>query len=111
MKNLITEKTIADFAKCGAKTYLIDDNTLITPSAKDLARSEGIQFISSAELEKNSYASKKSDTKGCELNNPTCMMEKNSEKNMMHNLNKEEIVKLIIHALDERGILEKILDK
>ncbi|XVG94854.1 hypothetical protein ACGCUQ_04685 [Eubacteriales bacterium KG127] len=111
MKNLITEKTIADFAKCGAKTYLIDDNTLITPSAKDLARSEGIQFISSAELEKNSYASKKSNTKGSEVNNSTCIMEVNPKKNKIENLKKEEIVKLIIQTLDERGILEKILDK
>lgn len=44
MKTLITEKCIRDLIEKGEKTLCIDDNTLITPAAKDLIRANDIEI-------------------------------------------------------------------
>ena len=43
MKTLITEKCIREIVEKGEKVLCIDDNTLITPAAKDIIRENGIE--------------------------------------------------------------------
>jgi ethanolamine utilization protein EutQ len=57
MKNLITEKSIKDIIAQGGKTVCIDDNTLITPSARDMIRYNGLELTQgSAACEAAPYA-------------------------------------------------------
>lgn len=44
MKKLICAKDIEAVEKQGQKIFYIDDNTIITPSAKDAAKASGIEF-------------------------------------------------------------------
>lgn len=44
MKRLICAKEVEDFAQHGQKVMYIDDDTLITPSARDAASNAGIEF-------------------------------------------------------------------
>ena len=44
MKKLVCVKDIESFSKLGEKVFCIDENTIITPSAKDAAKSYGITF-------------------------------------------------------------------
>lgn len=44
MKTLITEKCVREFIEKGQKSICIDDNTLITPAARDMIRANGIEL-------------------------------------------------------------------
>ena len=45
MKKLVTAKIVKDFANQNkGKNFVYDDNTLITPSARDMANSLGIKL-------------------------------------------------------------------
>lgn len=44
MKRLICAKDISDLCKQGEKVLYIDEDTIITPSAKDAARNCGVSF-------------------------------------------------------------------
>jgi len=44
MANLIGEKDVLLFSKTGRKVYVIEEKTIITPSAKDAAKAYGIEF-------------------------------------------------------------------
>lgn len=46
MKKLVCAKEIEECQKLGKKEYCVDDNTIITPSAKDAADAYGIRFVS-----------------------------------------------------------------
>jgi ethanolamine utilization protein EutQ len=46
MKKLVCAKEIETLNKQGKKVFYIDDNTIITPSAKDAAKAYGIEFSS-----------------------------------------------------------------
>ena len=45
MKTLLTEKSIRDIIAQGGKTVCIDDNTIVTPAAKDAIKYEGLEVI------------------------------------------------------------------
>lgn len=45
MKKLICEKSITDIIAQGGKTVCVDDNTLITPAARDRIRAEGLEIV------------------------------------------------------------------
>ena len=45
MKKLICEKNITDIIAQGEKSVCVDENTLITPAARDMARANGIEVI------------------------------------------------------------------
>ena len=107
MKKLITEKIIEEFAKGGGKVFLADNNTLITPSAKDLARNKGIAFVNKEEAEENAAeececcTSAKEEKVGSEEPREACEM----------SYDRQLIVEAVMKALAEKGILDKILDK
>ena len=51
MKKLVTGKTVQDFANENkGKDFPIDEDTLITPNAKDTAYALGIRFVDKDEL-------------------------------------------------------------
>jgi ethanolamine utilization protein EutQ len=88
MKKLITEKTIAQLKADNTKFFPIDENTLITPSAKDAARNEGITFV---------YGEQKhEETQGTQKSQKSC--------------DKQAIVDAVIKVLRERGLLDEIID-
>jgi len=107
MKKLITEKIMEGFVAShgqGAE-FPIDDNTLITPSAKDVARSNKIKFVEKCdacvetqeEKKEPCCESKPAETKPAE----SCAM----------TYDRQMIVEAVMKVLQEKGILDKILDK
>lgn len=99
MKKLITAKTIQTLRNNGETVLLINDDTLITPSAKDAARSAGICFVHEDEAECQPEV-KQPEANRSEAETPCCNM----------SYDRQVIVEAVIKALDERGILDKILD-
>lgn len=45
MKTLLTEKSIRDIIAQGGKTVCIDENTIVTPAAKDVIKFEGLEVV------------------------------------------------------------------
>ena len=45
MKTLLTEKSIRDIIAQGGKSVVIDDNTIVTPAAKDVIKYEGLEVV------------------------------------------------------------------
>ena len=45
MKTLLTEKSIRDIIAQGGKTVCIDENTIVTPAAKDVIKYEGLEIV------------------------------------------------------------------
>lgn len=45
MKRLVSAKDIENLIKDGGKEFYIDNNVIITPSAKDIAKENGIEFV------------------------------------------------------------------
>ena len=45
MKTLLTEKSIRDIIAQGGKSVCIDENTLVTPAARDVIKYEGLEVI------------------------------------------------------------------
>jgi ethanolamine utilization protein EutQ len=69
MKKLICAKDIEAVEKQGLKIFYIDNDTIITPSAKDAARASGIEFSTEAhvcEVKASEPAKICEPTKGCE---------------------------------------------
>lgn len=96
MKTLITAKIVSDFALKGEKIFLIDDNTLITPSARDLARNKGISFVHKDEAH---------EMPSCSVTGGSCSCKTSGEAAT----NVDEIVERVIEILAEKGLLEEIL--
>ncbi len=125
MKTLITEKTIREFANTGEKVFPIDENTLITPSAKDLARNEGIVFRCSSEKQNSSIGTTENVSRAsCMIprENSDLRSEKkvSTEKDrgsedglnrLAKHAGREKIVEAVIKALEEKGVLDQIIDK
>lgn len=113
MKKLITAKTIADFAVKGEEFFLIDEDTLITPSAKDLARNKGITFVTSEEASALGQEKKpcNEEVKACveEVRKTVETVVAEGGKAMTYD--RQLIVEAVIKALDKKGILAQILDK
>ncbi len=47
MKTLLTEKSIRDIIAQGGKSVCIDENTIVTPAAKDVIKFEGLEVVGS----------------------------------------------------------------
>lgn len=47
MKTLLTEKSIRDIIAQGGKTVCIDDDTIVTPAARDAIKYEGLEVVDS----------------------------------------------------------------
>ncbi len=45
MKKLICEKNITDIIEQGGKSVCVDDNTLITPAARDMIQNNGLEIV------------------------------------------------------------------
>lgn len=103
MKKLITEKIIEEFAKGGGTVFPTDHNTLITPSAKDLARNKGIAFVNKGDTAENAVEE-------CECRASEKEEEEPKEACEM-SYDRQLIVEAVMKALAEKGILDKILDK
>lgn len=109
MKKLITEKVMEGFVAGhgqGAE-FPMDDDTLITPSAKDVARSNKIKFVDKETYCANNKAEKKESC--CETKQEACCEEKPVECSMSYD--RQVIVEAVMRVLQEKGILDKILDK
>ncbi len=117
MKKLVTEQTIKDFFVGHGKDcpFPVDENTLITPLAKDKAKSLGITFGKYGENSKVSVCgntehaavetASKPETKDAAVQECS---EKSSECSMTYD--RQMIVEAVIKVLQERGILGKILE-
>jgi ethanolamine utilization cobalamin adenosyltransferase len=111
MKKLITEKIMEGFVMShgqGAE-FPIEENTLVTPSAKDVAKSNKIKFV-----DKEAYCAKKVESQPepeacCEESKAPCCENKAAE--CTGSYNEQAIVEAIIKVLKELGVLDKILDK
>ena len=116
MKKLITERVMEGFIAGhgqGAE-FPMDDDTLITPSAKDVARSNKIKFVDKETYTANNKAEKKGsccETKEecCETKQEACCEEKPAGCEMSYD--RQVIVEAVMRILKEKGILDKILDK
>lgn len=123
MKKLVTAKTIEDFAAGKEKLFPIDENTLITPSARDVARSKGITFCCECdeavevkpEAEDVKADSLSAETKSAETNDEECSAKEKQEasecaESCKDSFDKEAVIEAVIKALDKRGVLDEILD-
>ena len=112
MKKLVTEQTIVDFFVGQGKDYPfpIDDNTLITPLAKDKAKSLGITFEKQGDCSKKSECveSRPAETVAAVAAGAQACTENSSECSMTYD--RQMIVEAVIKVLVERGILGKILE-
>lgn len=48
MKTLLTEKSIRDIIAQGGRSVCIDDNTIVTPAARDMIKAEGLEVTGCA---------------------------------------------------------------
>ena len=104
MKKLVTGKTVQDFANENkGKDFPVDEDTLITPNAKDTAYALGIRFVDKDEL-KGSYCSAmhkdmKSEAAPCKENADS------EEKDIDIDLDREKVVKAVIEVLTAKGLI------
>ncbi len=108
MKKLVTEQTIKDFVVGHGTGYPfpIDKDTLITPLARDKAKSLGLTFANSDEAGSQPLCHKEVSPQPAEA--VTQKETPSAECKMTYD--RQLIVETIIKVLEERGILGKILD-
>ncbi|MGN0711174.1 MAG: cupin domain-containing protein [Anaerovoracaceae bacterium] len=97
MKKLICVKDIEAFHKLGEKVFYIDDNTLITPSAKDAAKSCGITFSTDAPAPVRVQA--------CEPCKESAAAETKCEDKI-----DADLIYNVLKALADKGMLQGVLD-
>lgn len=124
MKKLVTAKIVKDFANQNkGKNFVYDDNTLITPSARDMANSLGIKLayvelqLEQSEVNENRTLYPTADAANATTDpaNATTKEIKtfiNDEKCELNSTSydRKQIVELVIKVLSEKGLLDKILD-
>lgn len=93
MKRLIVAKDVEDLIKKGETKFYIDNNVIITPSAKDLAKNNGIEFTTEVpKCEMKSFESPKVSMDGMDsemmLTFFKTMMDKGLLQEMLNCLNK-----------------------
>lgn len=117
MKKLVTAKIVKDFANQNkGKNFVYDDNTLITPSARDMANSLGIKLayvdpqLEQSDANENgtlrpTFDPANATTKEIKtfINDEKCELNSTS-------YDRKQIVELVIKMLSEKGLLDKILD-
>lgn len=89
MKKLICAKEIEELVKQGGTVFYVDDNTLITPSARDAAKSNGIEFST--------------EKPQC---NTTCVETGSTGTEGMD----REMVFQVFQAMMEKGLLQGVMD-
>ncbi len=108
MKKLITEKTIAQLKNDGIEFFTIDDDTLITPSAKDAARNEGIKLIRVEGKPCNIAEPVTDKAEGCKVKATIKdIVQGVCETN--NNCSHDEVVTAVIKVLKDKNILDDIL--
>lgn len=109
MKKLITARIVEEFAASHETAFFIDDNTLVTPSAKDRARELHIAFVNECE---KAGAGSKGQT--CEAPVPCCPEEAQAPQTASEApfaADVQLVVKTIMEVLRELGILERLIEK
>lgn len=129
MKQLVTATTIEQFLLTHKDVFPVTPDTLITPSAADLAKTKGIKFVAEGGLKAphpdnvlaSSHTSEHSDscaTSAMHHDAPAPAPEAPAEEApaeaksdiSVANLTKDQIVEAVIRVLDAKGILDKILN-
>lgn len=117
MKKLVTAKIVKDFANQNrGKDFVYDDNTLITPSARDMANSLGIKLACvDSQMEQSDSNENRIPHPAVDAENSTTKETKafvNDEKCELNSTgyDKKQIVEAVIKVLSEKGLLDKILD-
>ncbi|QHI71552.1 cupin domain-containing protein [Aminipila terrae] len=102
MKRLICAKDVETLAKQGQKVFYIDEDTLVTPSAKDAARSCGVEFSTEAPAPVCCAA-----PAACEAPAPAPAAEpaKACEGEIDTNM-----IYTVLKALADKGLLQGVLD-
>lgn len=117
MKKLVTAKIVKDFANQNrGKDFIFDDNTLITPSARDMANSLGIKLTcvesQLAQLDQNENEELSSTVDAANATKKETKESKHNNKVEANYIDydKKQIVEMVIKVLSEKGLLDKILD-
>jgi hypothetical protein len=128
MKQLVTATTIEQFLLTHKDVFPVTPDTLITPSAADLAKTKGIRFVAEEGLKRphpdnalaSGHTSEHSDscaTSALHHDAPAPAPAPAAEapaapaaEISVANLTKEQIVEAVIRVLDAKGILDKILN-
>lgn len=98
MKKLVTGKTVQDFANENrGKNFPVDEDTLITPNAKDTAYALGVKFIDKAEMNNIDYSSLDNEKKAepCD----------DSKDCVDIDLDRQQVVKAVIEVLAAKGLI------
>ena len=129
MKQLVTATTIEQFLLTHKDVFPVTPDTLITPSAADLAKTKGIRFVAEEGLKRpnpdnalaSGHTSEHSDScatsalhRDAAPEAPAPAAEAPAEapakEISVANFTKDQIVEAVIRVLDAKGILDKILD-
>jgi hypothetical protein len=132
MKQLVTATTIEQFLLTHKDVFPVTPDTLITPSAADLAKTKGIKFVAEGGLKAphpdnvlaSPHTSEHSDSCATSAMHhddapaPAPAPEAPAEEApaedksdiSVANLTKDQIVEAVIRVLDAKGILDKILN-
>jgi ethanolamine utilization protein EutQ len=94
MKRLISAKDVEALIKQGETKFYIDNNVIITPSAKDLAKNNGIEFTTEAPI---------TETKSCEVK----LAE--TQKLCVDGLDSEMLL-TFLKTMMNKGLLEEMLN-
>jgi pyruvate/2-oxoglutarate dehydrogenase complex dihydrolipoamide acyltransferase (E2) component len=125
MKQLVTATTIEQFLTSHKDVFPVTNDTLITPSAADLAKTKGIKFVAEGEITTGSAMEIKQTSEHADsiaagahhADAPQAAAPAPAEEAAapaaepsVANFTKEQIVEAVIKVLDAKGILDKILD-
>jgi len=126
MKQLVTATTIEQFLTSHKDVFPVTNDTLITPSAADLAKTKGIKFVAEGEITTGSameikQTSDHADSIAAGAHHADAPQQEApaapaeapaapAAEPSVANFTKEQIVEAVIKVLDAKGILDKILD-
>jgi hypothetical protein len=117
MKKLVTADTIQNYVGSHKKVFPVDNNTIISPAARDIAHTYKIKFVSQEEYEAAmaEEAEKAAAPAPAPAEAPaqaeTAAPSESAEKDCcsVNGMTKEQIVEAVIKILDAKGILDKVL--
>ncbi len=96
MKKLICVKDVEALVKQGQKIFYIDSNVIITPSAKDVAKANGIEFSTEAPV--------------CEVQTPVCDVKPSEAAKVCGNDMDSEVVFKVFKTMMEKGLLQEMFN-
>ncbi|MBE6035827.1 cupin domain-containing protein [Aminipila sp.] len=99
MKRLICAKDVEALEKQGQKVFYIDEDTLVTPSAKDAARACGIEFSTEAPVQACAAPA------ACQAQAPAAEAAKACDGEIDTNM-----IYTVLKALADKGLLQGVLD-